>query len=186
MSQVTDYSIAQKVVHWVMAFLICMDLFIAQKFGDVMEELDRLESRVDHGSLGTIVAFLFLLRLYLRYKNGAPPLPVAMPHWQVVAAKWGHSLLYLLIGFLILSGIITAMNATAPIALFGQFEITFYLAQGQASEQTFAFLRGFHEFATNAVIALILIHIAAAAYHLLIVKDQSTQRMLRFWKQIND
>ncbi len=178
MSQPLDYSIAQKIVHWLMAILITLDLFVAQKFGNVMEQADRLESRGDHGSLGTIVASLFLLRLYLRYKNGAPALPVSMQGWQIIAAKLGHGLLYFFIGFLILSGLFTAMNATDPVALFGQFEITL----GQIDKETFTFIRGFHEFATNAVIALILVHVLAAIYHWLVVKDDVTQKMMKFWK----
>lgn len=179
MDQTTDYSIAQKVIHWLMALLIMLDLFVAQKFGNIMQEFDRLESRADHGSLGTIVAILFLTRLYLRFRNGAPALPTNMSNWQIKLAQVAHLLLYILIGFLILSGLVTAANATNPILLFGAVDITI----GQTTTDNFEFLRGFHEFATNAVIALIAIHFLAAMYHLLIAKDQTTQRMLKFWKR---
>ena len=178
MSRPLDYSIVQKCIHWLMAILITLDLFVAQKFGNPMEQADRLESRGDHGSLGTIVAVLFLLRLYLRFKNGAPALPATNSEWQIVAARLGHGLLYFFIGFLILSGILTAMNATDPISLFGKFDIS----TGQLDEKTFTFIRGFHEFATNGVIALILIHSFAAVYHWLIAGDDVTQKMLKFWK----
>ena len=33
-----DYSVGQKVVHWLMSILIVLDLFVAQKFGRVMED----------------------------------------------------------------------------------------------------------------------------------------------------
>lgn len=173
----TDYSISQKVIHWLMALLIILDLFVAQKFGGVLEEADRLASRADHGSLGTIVAILFVLRLVFRFRLGAPALPVSMPAWQQRAARVGHGLLYFLIGFLILSGITTAINATDSIALFGAFDIT----SGQTDDSTFVFIRQFHEFATNAVIAIIVVHVLAALYHLLIVKDNLTSNMLKFW-----
>ena len=142
-----------------------------------MEEIDRLESRVDHGSLGTIVAILFLLRLYLRFRHGAPALPPTMPNWQVNAAKIGHALLYLLIGFLILSGLFTAANAGSPVALFGVFDITI----GQTDEVRFDFVRQFHEFATNAVIAIMVIHLLAALYHHFYLKDHTTRQMVKFW-----
>ena len=107
-----------------MAILIMLDLFVAQKLGDVMEQWDRLKSRVDHGSLGTIVGLLFVLRLYYLFRHGPPPLPATMPRWQVNAARLGHGLLYFSIGFLILSGLTTAANAARPVALFGNFDIT--------------------------------------------------------------
>ena len=172
-----DYTKSQKVVHWLMALLIMLDLVVAQKFGDVMEEWDRLASRSDHATLGTIMTILFVIRLLLRWRHGAPELPASMPGWQVKAARIGHSLLYFFSGFLILSGLVTAVNATDPIVLFGSLDITL----GQSSSDTFAMLRPFHEFATNAVIALIVIHVLAALYHWLVARDDTTQRMLKIW-----
>lgn len=178
MSERRDYSVGQKVVHWLMSILIVLDLFVAQKFGRVMEDWDRLESRADHATLGTIVASLFAICLYLRFKHGAPALPDNMPGWQIQAARLGHFALYFFIGFLVLSGSATAINATAPIALFGQFDIVL----GQTDKGWFTTLRPFHEFATNAVIALIVFHVLAALYHHFIARDDSTLRMLKFWK----
>ena len=178
MSRSTDYTVAQKVVHWLMALIITLDLFVADKFGGVMEEWDRLESRSDHATLGSIVAVLFVIRLILRWRNGTPALPDDMTSWQVIAAKAGHGLLYFFIGFLIVSGIVTAMNATNDITLFGAWDITV----GQTSESTFTFLRQFHEFATNAVIALIVIHLCAALYHHVVAKHDLTVKMLKFWR----
>ena len=54
----SDYLISQKVIHWLMAFLIILDLNIAQKFGGEMELWDRLESRVDHATVGILVTCL--------------------------------------------------------------------------------------------------------------------------------
>ena len=177
----TDYSVAQKVVHWLMSILIVMDLFVAQKFGGVMQDWDRLESRADHGSLGTIVAVLFLIRLYLRYRHGAPALPETMSNWQIKAAKWGHYLLYFLIGWLVVSGLVTAANATSPVALFGSWDITI----GRTDTGWFDTLRVFHEFATKAIIALIGIHFLAALYHQFFAKDRTLIKMLKFWKVAN-
>ena len=63
-----DYLRIQKIIHWLMAIIIMLDLNIAQKFGGEMELLDRLESRVDHATAGMIVTFLFILRILLRYR----------------------------------------------------------------------------------------------------------------------
>ena len=50
-----EYTVIQKALHWLMAGIIMLDLFIAQKFGNFMELPDRLESRVDHSTMGLIV-----------------------------------------------------------------------------------------------------------------------------------
>ena len=82
-------------IHWLMAFLIILDLNIAQKFGGEMELWDRLESRVDHATVGILVTVLFIFRIILRYMYGAPALPNSMPNWQKFSAKIGHYGLYL-------------------------------------------------------------------------------------------
>ena len=45
----------------------------------------------------------------------------------------------------------------------------------------FNLIKGVHEFATNAIIALIVIHILAALYHHFVVKDDTTKNMTKFW-----
>jgi len=173
-----DYSVAQKVIHWLMATAIILDLFIAQKFGDVMERWDRVESRVDHATIGTVVLVLLVLRLILRWKNGAPAYPADMPPWQQSLAHLAHWALYLLIGILVASGIASAMYADSVINPFG-----IAYGDGTGAQDTFLFIRGIHEFATNAIIALIVVHVVAALYHLIVVRDTITQRMLTFWRR---
>jgi cytochrome b561 len=176
--QVSDYRVAQKIVHWLMAIFIMLDLFIAQKFGRVMQEWDRFESRSDHATLGSVLTILFVIRMYLRWKHGAPPLPSMMPKWQKIAADIGHWGLYILIACLITSGILSAINANSVIAPFGQFDIS----DGTGLEMSFLFFRNSHEFFTDAIIGLITIHILAALYHAVISRDGTTGRMLRFWQ----
>lgn len=172
-----DYVKSQKIIHWVMALLIMLDLFVAQKFGREMELWDRLESRIDHASVGLLVTFLFILRLILRYRYGAPTLPVLMPRWQVVLAKLGHSALYALMGLLMLSGILSAIFASHPIQVYGLYDLAF----ANHNADFFNTIRGFHEFCTNALIAIIFIHIAAAIYHHFVVKDETMINMTKFW-----
>ena len=172
-----DYLRIQKIIHWLMSILIMLDLVIAQKFGGDMELWDRLESRVDHATAGMIVAFLFILRLILRYRYGAPSLPSTMPVWQTYMAKAGHYGLYFLMGLLIISGITTANFTTDPIIVFGLIN----LSSEVNNVEMFNLIRGVHEFATNAIIALISIHILAAIYHHFIAKDDTTKNMLKFW-----
>ena len=173
----SDYAIAQKVVHWLMALLIMLDLVVAQKFGDPMEQWDRLASRSDHASLGTIVATLFVIRILLRWRYGAPSLNQDMAAWQTRLAQIAHGLFYALISVLILSGIATAVNAADPLTLFGTWDITL----GQMNEELFASIRPIHEYTTNALIGLIVLHVLAALYHQFILRDAATLNMLKFW-----
>ncbi len=173
-----DYQIAQKVVHWLMAILIMLDLNVAQKFGGIMEDADRFESRIDHAQIGIIVTVLFVLRILLRLRYGAPPLPDTMPGWQKFAAHAAHVGLYLLIGSMIATGMLSAMNANSIVNPFGLFAF----GDGVGNEEVFLTVRTIHEYITEAIIILIGIHILAALYHLIIARDGSTGRMLKFWQ----
>ena len=96
-----DYLKSQKIIHWLMAIAIMIDLRVAQKFGGEMELWDRLESRADHATMGLIITFLLILRIFLRYRYGAPSLPSSMSKWQIFAAQAGHYGLYILMGCLL-------------------------------------------------------------------------------------
>ena len=69
-----------------MAVLIMLDLFIAQKFGGEMELWDRLKYLVDHDTAGFILTLLFILRILIRFRHGAPSLSIDTPSWQKLAA----------------------------------------------------------------------------------------------------
>ena len=171
-----DFAVSQKIIHWLMAFLIMVDLIVAQKFGGAMELADRAQSRSDHASVGLVVLGLFLLRLYLRRRHGAPALPEGMSHWQAMLAKLTHIGFYLLIGLLLLSGLATGLEADSPIRPFGVFTFGNGMNDG-----FFALNRQIHHAATLMLGALIALHILAGLWHLFILRDGVMRRMARFW-----
>ena len=173
-----DYRVVQKVLHWLMGIVLMLDLFVAQKFGGEMEIADRLDSRIDHASLGTTLGILFILRLYFRFRHGPVEYPAGMTPWQLRLAHFSHAAMYVLVGALLVTGVITAMNATAPLAIYNALDLTL----GNNSEETFQFVRQFHEAMTLAVIGFIALHIVAALYHHFVMRDDSLVRMLRFWR----
>lgn len=173
-----DFSVTQKVLHWLIGLAIMFDLFIAQKFGGVMTDFDRFDSRNDHASLGTLVAFLFVVRVSIRIKHGAPALPDGLPRWQRLLAHAMHWALYVLIGLLIASGIGSAINANSIVSPFGAFDY----GDGVKREFAFDLFRIVHEFSTKAIIVLIVIHVLAALYHFFSKHRFLTVRMLMFWR----
>ena len=169
----STYQTSQKIIHWVMALLIMLDLFVAQKFGGEMTLADRLESRSDHATLGTIVIILFLLRIILRLRHGGVAANTSSPAWQNKAASLAHLGLYILMATLMITGVLSAMSATSNISVFG-LEIN----QGNTDNADFLSIRFYHELATQLIIGLISIHILAALYHHFIQKDGVLLKML--------
>lgn len=173
-----DFRVSQKVIHWIMAFLIMSDLLIAQRFGQEMELADRMQSRIAHVIIGSTVAILLIARLVLRVRHGAPEYAATMPDWQKWAARIGHVALYGLMILLIVTGLIAASQATPQIELSSGFS----LAIGSPTEDSFKQVRILHEAVTKALIAMIAIHICAALYHQFVAKDGILGRMTRFWR----
>jgi cytochrome b561 len=101
-----------------MAILICVDLFIASKLGREMAEADHIESRGDQSILGMIVAALLVARVTVRLAHGSPPKRRGISLTQVRAAKLGYGLLYAVMTGLVVTLLLTALNATNPIVIF--------------------------------------------------------------------
>lgn len=173
-----DYRIVQKVIHFLMAFFIIFDLFEANKYGGEMLHAERIESRTDHSTLGVTLIILLILRFYFRFKSGAPAIPkTGLKPWQHTAAKWVHIGLYASMTGLLLTGVLTAMQATDPILIYYHFDITL----GQLTDEQFVAVRIFHEVMTWVMIAFIFIHVIGALYHHFILKDRLLIKMLKFW-----
>lgn len=86
-----DYAVTQKVIHWLMGIFIILDLFAAQKFGNFRGDSQgfiayynetRFASRIDHATMGNILTFLFVLRIFFRTRHGPLPCPPICRHGQ--------------------------------------------------------------------------------------------------------
>ena len=81
-----------------------------------MAEADHIESRGDYSILGMIVAALLVARVTVRLAHGSPPKRRGISLTQVRAAKYGS--LYPVVTGLVVTLLLTALNATNPIVIF--------------------------------------------------------------------
>lgn len=173
-----DYRVAQKIIHLLMATFIILDLFEANKFGGEMLQADRLESRTDHSTLGVTLIILLILRFYFRFKSGAPAIPErGLTPWQLTMAKVVHIGLYASMTALLATGLLTAMQASDPILIYYNFDITI----GRMTDEQFTAVRIFHEIMTWVMIFFIVIHVVAALYHHFVLKDRLLIKMFKVW-----
>src|ERR1700710_2171471 len=85
----------QRLLHWLMAVCILAMLFIG--VGMVSTITQRYLTLVSiHKPLGIAILVLALLRLGLRLRYGAPPLPADLPEPVKLAALLSHLLFYVL------------------------------------------------------------------------------------------
>jgi cytochrome b561 len=157
----------QRLLHWVMAVCILAMLFIG--VGMVSTVKPKYLTLVSiHKPLGITILVLALVRLAVRLRYGAPPLPADLPAPMKLAAKLSHYALYvLMIGMPLLGwGMLSA--ASYPVVLFGGVHLPAMLAQ---SDSLHTLLWNSHLYLAFAFFALILLHVSAALFHWLVRRD---------------
>lgn len=156
---VKGFSLAQIVLHWLVAGLILYNLLT----GDAMSELWRLIGQGTatptttaawvHIIVGSLVLALVLWRLVLRFTRGVPAAPDGDSRWMTQAGRASHVALYALM---------IAVPVTGLLAWFGGVNALADLHGGLLKLLLWV---------------LIAVHVLAALYHQFILKDGLLNRM---------
>jgi cytochrome b561 len=161
------FTALQRLLHWLMAICILAMLFIG--VGMVSSIMPKYLTLVSiHRPLGIGILVLALIRLAVRLRSGAPPLPMDLPEPMKLAAHLSHYLLYALMIGMPLIGWAMLSTAAYPVVLYGSVDLPAILPQ---SDSLHAMLWDAHFYLAFAFFALILLHIAAALFHALVRRD---------------
>jgi cytochrome b561 len=164
----------QRVLHWVTAVGVLAMLFIG--VGMVSTVMPKYLTLVSiHKPLGIAILLLVLIRLGVRLRRGAPPLPADLPEPLKLAAHLSHYLLYALLIAMPLIGWGMLSAAAYPVRLYPGLYLPAILPQ---SDRLHAILWDAHFYLAFVFFALVLLHIAAALFHLLVRKDGVFETMV--------
>jgi cytochrome b561 len=157
----------QRVLHWLMAICILSMLFIG--VGMVSTIAPKYLPLVSiHKSLGMVILVLALIRLAVRLRYGAPPLPADLAEPMKLAAHLSHYALYgLMIGMPLL-GWAMLSAASYPVVLYGGLWLPSILP---LSDSLHTLLWNAHYYLAFIFFAVILMHLAAALFHGLVRRD---------------
>ena len=157
----------QRLLHWLMAVCILAMLFIGVGMeSTVMPKYLTLVSI--HKPLGIAILLLALIRLVVRLRSGAPPLPADLPAPMKLGAYLSHYALYALMIGMPLIGWAMLSAAAYPVVLFGSVHLPAILP---LSDRLHSLLWDAHFWLAFAFFALILLHLAAALFHALVRRD---------------
>ena len=169
---VTEYSLISKLLHWLSAII----LFVQIPLGFYLVDLDfgpeRLSIENIHVFIGLSVFYLVILRLINKIINPPPKLEPSVFKGQKFLAKSNHILLYVTILSITISGIFKKLfNGETLIIFFKKIKIedNFELAD---------FFYNIHVIANYLLIALIIIHILAVIVHKLFFGDNLLKKIL--------
>lgn len=166
MKDVRHFTPLQRALHWVMAICILAMLFIGVGMVSTIEPVYVTLVSI-HKPLGITILVLALLRLVVRLRNGAPPLPRDLPPVMKLAAHLSHLAFYALMIALPLIGWGMLSAADYPVVVAG-LHLPPILAPDPAMH---TLLWNAHQVLALCFFALILLHFAAALFHALVRRD---------------
>jgi cytochrome b561 len=168
-----------QLLHWLIVLLILALGIVGLVMTEMRNSPDKIQIYLLHKSFGLAVLALMALRLLWRLFAGAPrPVP-GTPHWQERIASLTHGALYALVFAMPISGWVLNSAAGYPLRWFNLFNLP---AIAGKSESLRELAEEAHEWLFWILIALALVHAAAAIYHHAFQHDATLARMLpRGW-----
>jgi cytochrome b561 len=121
-----------------------------------------------HKSLGITILVLALIRLAVRVRYGAPALPPDLPTPMRLAAQLSHFAFYALMIGMPLIGWAMLSAGAYPVVIFGGLHLPAILPLNDGLHSA---LWSAHFCLAFVFFALILLHLAAALFHLLVRRD---------------
>lgn len=161
-------------LHWAIVALLVVQVPLGKIAHELPVGLERLVMMSRHKSIGITILLLALFRLVWRWFDRPPALP-PMPRWQAIAARLNHWALYALLFALPLSGWLMSSAAARPVSWFGLVQLPDFVAPDAGLKEV---LEEVHEALVNTLLALVLLHVAAALKHQFIDRDGLLLRML--------
>lgn len=168
------YPTGMIVLHWVMAAAMIAAFVI----GKVMEDMPDGPGKTGvfgwHALAGLVVALLVIPR-FVNVLRGAAPPPEG-PRRDVVVARIVQGVLYLTMLALPVLGITAAMTSGDPVPVAGLFE----LPAGTRSESLHHLTGGIHGAVAMLFLLALLLHVAGALKHAIVLRDGTLARMIPF------
>jgi cytochrome b561 len=157
----------QRLLHWLMAVCILAMLFIGVGMASTVMPI-HLTLIAIHRPLGIAILVLALVRLVVRLRYGAPPLPADLPLPMKLGAYLSHVAFYALMIVMPLIGWAMLSASAYPVVLFSGVHLPPILPQ---SDFLHTLLWNAHFYFAFLFFALILLHVAAALFHALVRRD---------------
>jgi len=167
-----QYSRYSKLFHWIIAIAVLVEYLSTLV---MPEEARTPEALVNfHMSFGLVILALMFVRLVSRLFTAVPPPEASMPMWQERLSRITHYALYSLLIVMPVAGWLWASSMGWQVTLFGLVDIPQLVSAQAGLAEIF---EGVHSFVGGLILTIVGLHVAAALYHWLILKDSVMQRM---------
>lgn len=173
---IVKYTVPARILHWLTALAIIAAFALALTTDSMQGfSLQKLKLINYHKWVGITVLLLVALRLLWRLGHRPPAMPAGMKAWEIGAAHFTHLLLYVLMFAVPLGGWLYSSAKGFPVVWLGLVELPNLMAK---NEEVAHSIKEAHELGAWLLIALAVLHAAAALKHHFISRDDVLKRML--------
>jgi cytochrome b561 len=172
----SSWGTLSRAFHWILGFAIIGMLAYGWWMNHFPARADRFFYRSIHADVGYLVLLLTAIRLAWRGVNPTPALPDDTTRWQRIAARVSHGALYAVTILVAMLGWAHS-GARSPdySDWFGLFHVPQITSPDKAAATAY---EDRHIFFAYVLLALIVLHLAAALWHHFIRRDRVAARMV--------
>jgi cytochrome b561 len=164
----------QMALHWLVVVAVLSQLTLGIIFANLPEHDPRGKTLfAAHATLGLVILVLMLARFIWRQRNPVPALPDTLEPYQKKIALANHWAFYVLLIALPISGYLMVNTHGFAVPFFG-VRLPVLLPKNETLGDVFLYL---HVGGAILLIALVMLHVAAALRHEFILKDNTLRRM---------
>lgn len=172
----TRYSPTAQLLHWLTALLMFAVIVLGWHMTMLARENPYRETwYAVHKSIGLTILALAIVRLAWRWRYPPPPLPGTMANLERFAATLSHWLLYAALLFMPASGYLLSAAGNHPVVWFGLITVPVIVPQNPALASLGQALHLAGQWATYG---LIILHILATTWHIVVRRDGMLERIL--------
>jgi cytochrome b561 len=172
-SRPSSYDAVARLLHWLVVVLIVAQFLIGWTMPDVRHDTPTVGLIAWHLGVGATLLGVMVFRVLWRLTHRPPPDHLA-PILRL-ASRITHSLLYLTLLAVPLLGWANASSRGWSVKLFGLLKLPPLTPTGSTLGHA---MGDIHSVMAWILFGLICMHVMAAMFHRLILKDETLQRML--------
>ena len=168
----TEYGLISKLLHWVSALLLIIQIPLGFYLVDLDFGTDRLSIENIHIVIGLSIFYLVILRLIIKIINPTPKLEPSIFKGQRILALLNHVLLYVTILSITISGVFKKLfNGETLIIFFKKIKINDNFEQAELFYEI-------HVLSNYLMIGLIALHISAVIIHKFFFNENLLKKIL--------
>lgn len=169
------FGLVAKTLHWLTFALLVAAFGLAVSMVNMPFSPRKLEFYSWHKWVGVTIFLLSLLRLGWRLTNPVPQQPEGMPAWQRRLAALSHGALYTVLIVMPLTGWIMSSALNLPVVYLGLIPLPSPFGVDRALGEA---MKIAHLSLAVTLLVLVTLHVLAALYHHLALRDDVLRRML--------